>query len=32
LSPHTIHNHVREIYARFGVHSRAELMAKCYLD
>lgn len=32
LSPHTIHNHIREIYTRFGVHSRAELMAKCFLD
>ena len=32
LSPHTIHNHIREIYARFCVHSRAELMAKCYLE
>lgn len=31
LSPHTVHNHVREIYARFEVHSRAELMAKCLL-
>jgi DNA-binding CsgD family transcriptional regulator len=32
LSPHTIHNHVREIYARFGVHSRPELMARCLLS
>jgi DNA-binding CsgD family transcriptional regulator len=31
LSPHTVHNHVREIYARFGVHSRPELMARCLL-
>ncbi len=32
LSPHTIHNHVREIYSRFSVHSRAELMAKYFSD
>lgn len=32
LSPHTVHNHVREIYAKFQVHSRAELMAQGYLD
>jgi pSer/pThr/pTyr-binding forkhead associated (FHA) protein len=27
ISPHTVHNHVRDIYAVFGVHSRAELLA-----
>ncbi len=27
ISPHTVHNHVREIYATLNVHSRAELMA-----
>lgn len=32
LSPHTVHNHVREIYARFHVHSRAELLAQCLVD
>jgi DNA-binding CsgD family transcriptional regulator len=26
LSPHTIHNHVRRLYAKFDVASRAELM------
>jgi hypothetical protein len=25
LSPHTVHNHVRRLYARFGVRSREEL-------
>lgn len=27
LSQHTVHNHLREIYLRLDVHSRAELMA-----
>ncbi len=27
LSPHTIHNHVRDIYSILNVHSRAELLA-----
>ncbi len=27
LSPHTVHNHVKEIYRRFEVGSRAELLA-----
>jgi pSer/pThr/pTyr-binding forkhead associated (FHA) protein len=27
LSPHTVHNHVKVIYRRFGVSSRAELLA-----
>jgi DNA-binding CsgD family transcriptional regulator len=27
ISPHTVHNHVREIYGTLDVHSRAELMA-----
>jgi DNA-binding CsgD family transcriptional regulator len=27
LSPHTVHNHVREIYSILNVHSRAELLA-----
>ncbi|MEQ1905602.1 MAG: FHA domain-containing protein [Pirellulaceae bacterium] len=27
LSRHTIHNHIRSIYRKFRVHSRAELMA-----
>ena len=28
ISHHTVHNHVREIYSRLDVNSRAELMAK----
>jgi hypothetical protein len=28
ISRHTVHNHVREIYAQFLVRSRSELMAK----
>lgn len=28
LSPHTVHNHVRAIFRQFGVHSRAELLAR----
>jgi len=28
ISHHTVHNHVREIYSRLGVKSRAELMAR----
>jgi DNA-binding CsgD family transcriptional regulator len=31
-SYHTVHNHVRSIYKRFGVHSRAELLAKLHND
>ena len=31
-SYHTVHNHVRSIYKRFGVHSRAELLAKLHKD
>ncbi len=27
LSPHTVHNHVRDIYSTLNVHSRAELLA-----
>lgn len=27
ISPHTVHNHVREIYSALKVHSRAELLA-----
>jgi DNA-binding CsgD family transcriptional regulator len=27
LSPHTIHNHVKEVYRRLSVNSRAELLA-----
>ena len=27
LSPHTVHNHVRDIYSILNVHSRAELLA-----
>jgi pSer/pThr/pTyr-binding forkhead associated (FHA) protein len=27
LSPHTVHNHTREIYSILGVHSRAEVLA-----
>jgi pSer/pThr/pTyr-binding forkhead associated (FHA) protein len=26
ISPHTVHNHVRDIYGILGVHSRAELL------
>lgn len=26
LSPHTVHNHIRNAYRRLGVHSRAELV------
>ena len=28
ISRHTVHNHVREIYRIFGVHSRAEMIAQ----
>lgn len=28
VSPHTVHNHTRVIYRAFGVHTRAELMAR----
>jgi len=28
LSPHTIHDHIKQIYRIFNVHSRAELQAK----
>jgi DNA-binding CsgD family transcriptional regulator len=31
-SYHTVHNHVRSIYKHFGVHSRAELLAKLHND
>ena len=27
LSPHTVHNHARRLYARFGATSRAELLS-----
>jgi len=27
LSPHTVHNHIKEIYRRLNVNSRAELLA-----
>lgn len=27
LSPHTVHNHIRNIFRAYGVHSRAELLA-----
>ena len=29
LSKHTVHIHVKNLYKRLGVCSRAELMAKC---
>jgi len=29
LSPHTVHIHVKKLYKRLEVSSRAELMAKC---
>jgi DNA-binding NarL/FixJ family response regulator len=29
LSPHTVHIHVKNLYKRLSVCSRAELMAKC---
>lgn len=29
LSVHTIHDYVKELYLRFGVNSRAELLARC---
>lgn len=29
LSRHTVHEYVAELYRRFGVHSRAELLALC---
>jgi len=29
LSPHTVHIHVKNLYKRLNVCSRAELMAKC---
>ncbi len=28
LSPHTVHNHVKRIYRAYGVHSRADLLAR----
>jgi DNA-binding CsgD family transcriptional regulator len=28
ISPHTIHNHVKEIYRKMGVNSRPELLAR----
>lgn len=27
ISPYTVHNHIRAIYAAFGVHSRSQLLA-----
>jgi pSer/pThr/pTyr-binding forkhead associated (FHA) protein len=30
VSRHTVHNHLREIYARFNVSSRAELLSKVF--
>ena len=30
LSPHTVHDHMKQIYLRFGVNSRAELLAKFF--
>jgi len=30
LSPHTVHDHLKQIYVRFGVNSRAELLAKFF--
>jgi DNA-binding NarL/FixJ family response regulator len=30
VSPHTVHNHVKEIYRTMCVQSRAELMAACF--
>ena len=32
ISQHTVHNHVRKIYAQVGVHSRAELMSRLLLQ
>jgi DNA-binding NarL/FixJ family response regulator len=29
LSRHTVHLYVTDLYKRFGVHSRAELLAHC---
>lgn len=29
LSPHTVHIHVKKLYKRLDVSTRAELMAKC---
>jgi DNA-binding NarL/FixJ family response regulator len=31
LSVHTVHVHIKCIYEHYGVHSRAELLAKCIL-
>lgn len=28
MSPHTVHDHVKQVYTAFGVNSRAELMAR----
>jgi DNA-binding CsgD family transcriptional regulator len=30
LSPHTVHDHLKQIYRRFGVNSRTELLAKFF--
>jgi len=30
ISPHTVHDHLKEIYRRFGVNSRMELLAKFF--
>lgn len=30
ISRHTVHDHVKAIYRRAGVSSRAELLAFCY--
>lgn len=32
LSPHTVHNHIRDIYAALNVHSRAQLLSKFIPD
>jgi DNA-binding CsgD family transcriptional regulator len=29
VSPHTVHNYVKALYAAFGVSSRSELLALC---
>jgi len=32
LSPHTVHNHIREIYRVLGVHKQSELVALLHKD